>query len=99
MHFKLGKWGEDGLQRMLQLSDHPEIDTIREGVKRAQNAENYWRYKHPEFKDVEPTADAPEEPDQEERPSPEPAEPETPSDPVAAPLADPITDPEPEETE
>ncbi|WDI32068.1 DUF4153 domain-containing protein [Hyphococcus flavus] len=47
MRFKLGKYGDRMLEKMLTLNDHPEIEAIRAGVKRARSAKSYWEYQNP----------------------------------------------------
>lgn len=47
MRFKLGTYGDEALEKMLSLDEHPEIDAIRDGVKRARSAKSYWEYKNP----------------------------------------------------
>ncbi|WP_425407785.1 hypothetical protein [Hyphococcus sp.] len=46
MRFKLGKYGDRALEKMLTLDDHPEIEAIRAGVKRARSSKNYWEYQN-----------------------------------------------------
>ena len=59
MRFELGKYGDRMLEKMLSLEEHPEIDAIRDGVKRARSAQSYWEYKNPGVVDA-PPEEAPE---------------------------------------
>ncbi len=47
LRFQLGRHGDKALDEMLLLEDHPEAPAIRDGVKRARSARNYWEYRHP----------------------------------------------------
>ena len=51
LRFKLGKHGDAALDRMLELTDHPEAKAIREGVERAREADSYWSYNNPGITD------------------------------------------------
>ncbi len=73
MRFELGKYGDRLLEKMLSLENHPDAAAIRDGVKRARSAQNYWEYKNGDLVDSLaadgplPTDQAPERtlPDQE----------------------------------
>jgi hypothetical protein len=44
LRFRLGPAGQTALERLKTLDSHPEIEVIREGVARAEGAQNYWEY-------------------------------------------------------
>ena len=44
MYFELGQYGNDALDELLSLPNHPQADIIREGVERARNANSRWEY-------------------------------------------------------
>lgn len=48
LKFRLGKYGDEALERLETASSHPQIDTIRAGIARARAALSYWEYQNPE---------------------------------------------------
>ena len=44
MYFELGQYGNDALDELLSLPNHPQADLIREGVERARSANSRWEY-------------------------------------------------------
>jgi hypothetical protein len=63
LRFSLGRYGEDALDRLLALENHPQAGAIRDGAARARAAENYREYRNPESSGRRPN------------PAPEPAAP------------------------
>ncbi|GJL95552.1 MAG: hypothetical protein DHS20C05_19570 [Hyphococcus sp.] len=49
LRFQLGEWGEDALDKLLGLTDHPEAGAISNGVARARDAKSQWEYANPDF--------------------------------------------------
>ncbi len=53
LHFELGRYGDQALDKLLALEDHPEAGAIQKGAARAHAAKSRWEYDHP---DLAPTA-------------------------------------------
>ncbi|WP_375207753.1 hypothetical protein [Hyphococcus sp.] len=47
LRFRLGKYGDAALDKLLALDNHPEAAAIRDGVSRAREANSYWHYENP----------------------------------------------------
>lgn len=47
LRFKLGRHGDEALDLLLALEDHPQRAAIADGVRRARTAANYWEYRYP----------------------------------------------------
>ncbi len=45
LRFELGTSGEEALDKLLSLENHPQAVEIKDGVERARAAPNYWTYK------------------------------------------------------